>query len=182
VATLTAYRAAGAAIAVVALSSCALLTPLLQRTTLDQRLAAFPRTELPLAGPIVIHWNDHQASFNEAENDDDLAFTLGLVHAHLRLGQMEMKWRISQGLIAEMGGPLATDIDHSLRILDVGWVAPEIDAEVEAAVARAARSIDADASDYSVGPLYPEWTETLGGHLFNVEFAEAAVGAERIEA
>lgn len=132
-ATLTAYRAGGAAIAAVMLSSCALLTPLPQRTTLDQRLAAFPRTELPLSAPVVIHWNDHQVPFIEAQTDDDLAFTLGLVHAHLRLGQMEMMRRISQGHIAEMGGPLATDIDHSLRILDVGRVAPEIVAAMPAA-------------------------------------------------
>ena len=74
---------------------------------------------------------------------------------------------------------------------DIGWGGTNmrsafgehlIDAEIEAAVAQAARSIDADVSDYSVGPLYPEWTETLGGYLFIVEFAEAAVGAERIGA
>jgi len=57
-----------------------------------------------------------------------------------------------------------------------------IDAEIEAAVAQAASAIDANVSDYSVGPLYPEGTETLGGHLFIVEFAEDAVGAERIRA
>ena len=131
VATLTPYRVAGAAIA--AVLPCALLAPLPPRTTLDQRLAAFPRTELPLSALVVIHWNDHQVPFIEAESDDDLAFTLGLVHAHLRLGQMEVMRRISQGRIAEMGGPIATDIDHSLRILDVGRAAPEIVAAMPAA-------------------------------------------------
>ncbi|HET6224361.1 MAG TPA: penicillin acylase family protein, partial [Dongiaceae bacterium] len=33
---------------------------------------------------------------------------------------------ISQGRLAEMGGPLAVDIDHSLRILDFGKAAPAI--------------------------------------------------------
>ena len=56
-----------------------------------------------------------------------------------------------------------------------------IAAEIEAAVAQAARVIGADVTDYSVGPLYPAGAEALGGHLFIVEFAEGAVGSERSE-
>ena len=125
-ATITPYRFAGAALAAVVLSSCALLTPLPPRTSLSDRLAAMPRAGLSLTAPVTIHWNDNQVPFIEAKSDEDLAYALGLVHAHLRLGQMEVMRRISQGRIAEMGGPIATDIDHSLRILDVGRAVPEI--------------------------------------------------------
>jgi penicillin amidase len=102
------------------LGGCAVLTPLPEATTLDRRLAAFPTAGLPLKRPVTIHWNDRHVPFIEAADDEDLAFALGLVHAHLRLGQMTVLRRVAQGRIAESVGPLAADIDHSLRILNFG--------------------------------------------------------------
>ncbi|MEE8279345.1 MAG: penicillin acylase family protein [Alphaproteobacteria bacterium] len=110
------------------LFGCSLLTPLPRETSLEDRLAAIPTRDLPIDGEVVIHWDDHQIPFIEASSDRDLAFALGMVHAHLRLGQMEMLRRVSQGRIAEMAGPLATDIDHSLRILNFARAVPDIEA------------------------------------------------------
>ena len=107
-----------------ALAGCSLIKPLPKTTTLEQRLAAIPPQQLPLQGWVRIYWNDYQVPFIEAETDDDAAFALGLVHAHLRLGQMAVYRRIAQGRIAEMGGPLAIDIDHGIRILDFGRATP----------------------------------------------------------
>ena len=114
-------------------AGCAFLAPLPKPTTVEQRLAAFPAAGLPLRGRVTVHWDRHQIPFIEAEHDEDAAFALGLVHAHLRLGQMETFRRISQGRIAEMGGPLATDIDHGLRIIDFGRAAAAIEAALPAA-------------------------------------------------
>ncbi|HEX2255610.1 MAG TPA: penicillin acylase family protein, partial [Afifellaceae bacterium] len=61
-----------------------------RRMSLEERLAQFPHRKLPLKAPVIIRWNDHQIPFIEAEHDSDLAVALGLVHAHLRLGQMSM--------------------------------------------------------------------------------------------
>ena len=108
-------------------AGCALLAPLPRGTSFDQRLAMIPAGGLPLAQPVTIYWDRYQIPFIEAKTDEDLAFALGLVHAHLRLGQMEMFRRISQGRIAEMAGPLAVDIDHSLRILNFGRAAAAIE-------------------------------------------------------
>ena len=72
-----------------------------------------------------MHWDDHQIPFVEAETDRDLAFTLGMIHAHLRLGQLETLRRIAAGRLSEIAGPFATDIDHTLRILNVGGNATE---------------------------------------------------------
>ncbi len=119
-------RLLGTVAAAAALSGCALTTSLPESSGLTQRLAAFPVSGLPLEAPVTVHWTDHQIPFIEAGSDRDLAFTLGLVHAHLRLGQMEVLRRISQGRISEMGGPPAAEIDHSLRILNFGRAAPEI--------------------------------------------------------
>lgn len=54
----------------------------------EERLAQFPTDDLPLERPVVVRWNAHQVPFIEAETDRDLAFTLGMVHAHLRGGQI----------------------------------------------------------------------------------------------
>lgn len=110
------------------LAGCALLKPLPRETGLEDRLAVFPTAGLPLRGEVTVSWDEHQIPFIEAEHDDDGAFTLGLVHAHLRLGQMAMYRRIAQARIAEMGGPLAADIDHGLRILNFGKAAAEMEA------------------------------------------------------
>jgi penicillin amidase len=110
---------AGTAMATV-LAGCAVLTPLPKPVSVDQRLDAIPVTGVPVDAPVRIHWNEFQVPFVEAESDKDLAVALGVVHAHLRWGQMEVARRLVRGRVAEMGGPLARDIDKSLRILNFG--------------------------------------------------------------
>ncbi len=111
---------------VVLLAGCWPLPPLPKATDLDDRLAVFPTTGLPLDGEVTVHWNEHQVPFVVAESDEDAAFVLGLVHAHLRLGQIEMARRIVQGRISEGAGPETKDIDHMLRIIGFDRAAPEI--------------------------------------------------------
>lgn len=91
----------------------------------EQRLAAFPTDGLSLQKPVVIRWNEQQIPFIQAETDHDLAFAFGMVHAHLRLGQIALFKRFFYGRLSEMAGPLARDIDHAIRILDYGHAADE---------------------------------------------------------
>lgn len=107
-----------------------LLTRLPKTASVDQRLAVFPTKSLPIRDKIIIHWDNHQIPFIEARHDDDAAFALGLVHAHLRLGQMAIAKRIAQGRISEMGGPSAMEMDHTLRILDFGRTAEATEASM----------------------------------------------------
>ena len=109
---------------------CALFTPLPETSGLEDRLSVFPTENLPLQGRTVVHWDAHQIPFIEAERDEDAAFALGLVHAHLRLGQMEALRRVAQGRLAEMAGPIAVDIDRGIRTLDFGRAAAEIEAKL----------------------------------------------------
>src|SRR5215470_15481959 len=109
------------------LLSCALLRPLPRPRSLAERLAMLPTKGLPLRKRVVVRWNEHQVPFIEAENDDDLAVALGLVHAHLRLAQMELLRRISRGRTAELLGAVAIDFDHALRILDLGRAMPAME-------------------------------------------------------
>lgn len=90
-----------------------------------ERIAAFPTESLPVERPVVIRWNEHQVPFIEAETDRDLVFALGMVHAHLRLGQLAVFKRFFYGRLSEMAGPFARDIDHAIRILDYGHAADE---------------------------------------------------------
>ena len=95
------------------------------RRGLAERLAMLPTTG-PVSAPVSIHWNEHQIPFIEAENDADLAVVLGMVHAHLRLAQMEIMRRAAQGRVAEFVGPLGIELDRSLRLLDFGRAVPDI--------------------------------------------------------
>lgn len=117
----------GAAL-IAGVGSCALLEPLPGPVTPAERLAAMPTRDLPLDRDVVIHWHERQVPFIVAETDADAAFALGLVHAHLRLGQMEIMRRIAYGRLSEGVGPFAIDIDRALRILGFHRAAPAIEA------------------------------------------------------
>lgn len=116
-----------AAIAVL-LGACSALHP--RPVSLEERLASFPKENLPLDHAVTVRWNSTGVPWIEAESDHDLAFALGLVHAHLRLGQMAIMRRAVQGRLSESGGPFAQDIDRALRTIDFGTAAPEIEAKL----------------------------------------------------
>lgn len=97
-----------------------------QRIDMPTRLEAFPTRGLDLRAGAEILWDRHQIPFIHAEQSDDVPYLIGLVHAHLRLGQMELLKRISQGRLAEMGGPLLRRVDHAIRALDLGRAVPRI--------------------------------------------------------
>ena len=97
-----------------------------RRRSLQQRLAMFPVHDAPVSQPVEILWNDHQIPFIEAQRDDDLAAALGIVHAHLRLGQMELMRRMAQGRVSEIVGGLGLPIDRLIRTFDIGRVVPQI--------------------------------------------------------
>ncbi len=108
------------------LPGCAALFP--GQVGTDQRLAALPRQVPGLGRPVTIRWNQYLVPWIEAESDTDLAYALGIVHGHLRGAQIEIMRKIARGRLAEMAGPVATDIDHALRILDFGRSGPAVEA------------------------------------------------------
>ena len=112
-------------------SACAALAP--ARVTTQQRIAAFPTGDLPLERTVTVRWNRYAVPWIEAQTDHDLAFTLGLVHAHLRLGQMAVAKRIVQGRLSESAGPTTRDIDRLLRTIDFGYAAAASEARMSPA-------------------------------------------------
>ncbi len=107
-------------------SGCAFLQSMPEQKTLKSRLQNFPTEGLPVVQSVLVYWNQYQVPFIEAQTDDDLALTLGVVHSHLRLGQMELIRRISQGRISEILGTYFFDVDYTLKIIDFSTQAEEI--------------------------------------------------------
>lgn len=94
--------------------------------TLAERLAAFPDKGWPVSAPVAIHWDDHHIPFIETASDDDLAVALGAIHAHLRLGQIEVARRLSQGRLAEMIGSIGFPVDRLIRTLDMARAVSDV--------------------------------------------------------
>jgi penicillin amidase len=94
----------------------------------EQRLAMIPLEGAGLDQTVTIHWSEQQVPFVEAATDHDGAYALGIVHAHLRLGQMEILRRVSQGRLREITGPAPgiADAEHALRLLDLGRTSPAV--------------------------------------------------------
>ena len=101
------------------------------KQTSDQRLRAFPAQPPPVQAAIRISWDDHQIPFVEAQSDQDAAFALGMVHAHLREGQMAVLKRAAQGRLSEMAGPLTVEIDRAIRTLGLGYAADSMIARLD---------------------------------------------------
>ena len=97
-----------------------------RRRSLQERLAMLPVSGAPISHNVEIHWDAHQVPFVEAQTDHDLATALGVVHGHLRLGQMELMRRIARGRVAEIAGPLALPLDRFIRTFDLGRAVPGI--------------------------------------------------------
>ena len=97
-----------------------------RRQSIAERLASLPTQGLPIGQPVEIHWNEHLVPFIDARRDSDLAIALGVVHAHLRLAQMELLRRAATGRLSEILGPLAAPLDHALLALDITRAVPAI--------------------------------------------------------
>jgi len=115
---------------VLMISCVAVITTSPKQRNLTQRLESFPTANLPLKDSATIYWNTYLIPFIDARNDEDCAFLLGMVHAHLRLAQMTIFRRVAEGRLAESAGPFATSIDHSLRIINFGAAVDSIEKEL----------------------------------------------------
>lgn len=112
--------------AVLTMMSCAVLTPLPEPTTLEDRISVFPTDAVPVERPVSLRWNTNQVPYIEAETDADAAFVLGMVHAHLRLGQLAVVRRIIQGRISESASIFTVDLDAAIRAFDFYQATDEI--------------------------------------------------------
>lgn len=102
-----------------ALLSCALTPPSVGSVSGTERLRIIEESWPGLHAPVQISWDEHLIPSITAANDADAAYAVGVVHAHLRLSQMEVFRKVSQGRISEMAGPFTVDIDEAIRAIDL---------------------------------------------------------------
>ena len=84
--------------------------------------SALPQTDgrIVLAGPkaeIRIDRDADGVPLITAQDDEDVAFGLGFVHAQERLFQMELQRRYGAGRLAEILGLQAVTVDRQMRVL-----------------------------------------------------------------
>jgi penicillin amidase len=144
-----AAAARGLALLALLAGGCGVFAGLPQRTGLSERLAAIPRAGLPLTRSVTISWDRHQIPFIEADTDADLAVGLGVVHAHLRLGQLEILRRAARGELSVMAGPFTVDVDRALRTLDLGRAIAGIEADLSPAARVMAQGFVAGLNAYA---------------------------------
>lgn len=82
-----------------------------------------------------------------AQNDHDLSFAQGYVHAQDRLWQMELNRRTAAGRLSEIFGPVTLDTDRFLRTIGLRRAAnldlPALDREARAAIEAYAAGVNA---------------------------------------
>lgn len=111
--------------------SCSIVKTKPQITDIKTRYEAFPKENLPLEAAAEIRWNEYQIPFIKAESDRDCAFLLGMIHAHLRLGQIYLFREVVNHRLASHAGPFATAIDHSLMAMDLFRATKEIEEKMD---------------------------------------------------
>jgi len=109
-----------------ALASCMTAPPRPGAISAPERIEAFPESELAIAGQVEVLWDEHFIPTIIASHEEDVPYALGLVHAHLRLTQMELVKRVARGRISESVGLPGNRIDHAIRALDLDRAVPEI--------------------------------------------------------
>ena len=107
-----------------------------RKITTPERLANLPLRNAPVHGPVRIRWNAQQIPSIQAGDEWDLSVALGMVHAHLRLAQMEIMRRLALGQVAEVAGPAAVPIDHALRLMRFDAAVPQMIATLPNATRR----------------------------------------------
>lgn len=102
------------------------------KTTTPERLKIFSRLEFPISSAVTLYWNKLQIPYIKATTDRDTFFSLGLVHMHLRGAQLEVLRMVASGRLSEIAGPVANDLDTTIRVLNLGRAVPEIEKNLPA--------------------------------------------------
>jgi len=114
------------AIIAIALSSCISTPPRLSSLPADGRVDRMRELWPGLRAAATIRYDEHLIPYIEVADELDAPYAMGLVHAHLRLTQMDLFRIVARGRIAEVAGPFAAPIDEAIRAFDLDRAVPEI--------------------------------------------------------
>jgi penicillin amidase len=101
--------------------SCSVISTYPEKKSQQERLSFFEEhPQIPTKRPVKLYWNQYSVPFVEAQTDQDLAFSIGMLHAYLRLGQLEFFRLVSQGRLSEVAGPIGRvkQLDRGLRLIN----------------------------------------------------------------
>ncbi len=112
--------------AFVILTGCSLNPPKPGTFSLEERLEAFPK-DPSFLDSVTIYWDKHAIPYIEAKNELDVPYAMGLIHAHLRLSQLEIFRRVIFGEFAETASYPGFKIDEGIRTLNPTRAIDEIE-------------------------------------------------------
>lgn len=84
-----------------------------------------------LKGKAEVYFDDRLVPHVFAENDEDLYFIQGYIHARFRLFQMDLQTKAAAGRASEMAGPKAIEFDREQRRLGMVYAAENALKEME---------------------------------------------------
>lgn len=84
-----------------------------------------------LKGEVNIYFDERLVPHVFAENDEDLYFAQGYLHARFRLFQMDLQTRAAEGRASEIAGPVAINYDKEQRRLGMRYAAEQALQEME---------------------------------------------------
>jgi penicillin G amidase len=84
-----------------------------------------------LKGKAEVYFDDRLVPHVFAENDEDLYFIQGYLHAKFRLFQMDLQTKAAEGRASEIAGKKAVDFDRSQRRLGMRFAAENAMKEIE---------------------------------------------------
>ena len=84
-----------------------------------------------LKGKASVYFDERLVPHVFAENDEDLYFIQGYLHAKFRLFQMDLQTRAAEGRASEIAGPVAIDYDREQRRLGMRYAAENAVMEME---------------------------------------------------
>jgi penicillin amidase len=125
---------------------------------LAERLDNLPTCVATLRAPVELRWSERHVPVVEGRSERDAAVGLGVVHAHLRLFQIDLMRRLARGRLAEMFGAAALPVDRMLRVIDLPRAVPAIEAGMDDAtrawVEGFVEGLNAVAADTAPPPEY----------------------------
>lgn len=83
-----------------------------------------------ISAPVTVGRDRYGVPRIEAENEHDLLFALGYVHAQDRLWQMDMTRRIGLGRLSELFGGVTLPFDRMFRIVGIRRIAENIEKQM----------------------------------------------------
>ncbi|HPG12705.1 MAG TPA: penicillin acylase family protein, partial [Chitinophagaceae bacterium] len=84
-----------------------------------------------LKGKAEVYFDDRLVPHVFAENDEDLYFIQGYLHAKFRLFQMDLQTKAAEGRASEIAGPIAIEFDREQRRLGMKFAAENALKEME---------------------------------------------------